>query len=249
VARSLEAELRSRGAEFKLGCRVSALRRRDGTTVLTHDDGQTGARWAIACAGLWSDRLAEDAGAPADPRIIPFRGAYLRLQRDQPPVVRGLVYPVPDPALPFLGVHITKQINGDVLLGPTAMVVGAKDAYKIRTMRLRDLASTFLWPGTWRVGGRFWKTALNEIHMAVSRKDFVRACSVYLPALRRMKLEPVGQAGVRAQAVARDGTLVDDFVISETPGATHLRNAPSPAATSSLALAREVVDRLEKNLS
>jgi L-2-hydroxyglutarate oxidase len=249
VARSLEAELRSLGAEFKLGCRVSALRRRDGTTVLTHDDGETGARWAIACAGLWSDRLAEDAGAPADPRIIPFRGAYLRLQRDQPPVVRGLVYPVPDPALPFLGVHITKQINGDVLLGPTAMVVGAKDAYKIRTMRLRDLASTFLWPGTWRVGGRFWKTALNEIHMAVSRKDFVRACSVYLPALRRMKLEPVGQAGVRAQAVARDGTLVDDFVISETPGATHLRNAPSPAATSSLALAREVVDRLEKNLS
>lgn len=249
VARSLEAELRSLGAEFKLGCRVSALHRRGSTTVLTHDGGHTGVGWAIACAGLWSDRLAEDAGAPADPRIIPFRGAYLRLQRDRPPVVRGLVYPVPDPALPFLGVHITKQINGDILLGPTAMVVGAKDAYKIWTMRLRDLASTFLWPGTWKVGGRFWKTALGEIHMAASRKDFVRACSVYLPALRGMKLEPVGRAGVRAQAVARDGTLVDDFVISETPGATHLRNAPSPAATSSLALAREVVDRLEKNLT
>ena len=172
------------------------------TTVLTHDDGHTGAGWAIACAGLWSDRLAEDAGAPADPRIIPFRGAYLRLQRDQPPVVRGLVYPVPDPALPFLGVHITKQINGDILLGPTAMVVGAKDAYKIWTMRLRDLASTFLWPGTWKVGGRFWEDGTGRDPYGRQPKG-LRAGVQCLPPSAPGDETGAGGAGRRARAGRR----------------------------------------------
>jgi (S)-2-hydroxyglutarate dehydrogenase len=246
VARALEADLRAAGVEFALGCRIRRVRRERGRTVLQHDGGSHRAAWAVLCAGLGSDRLAVSAGAAADPRVVPFRGAYLRLAAGQQPVVRGMIYPVPDPELPFLGVHVTRHIDGHVMLGPTAMLVGARDAYDIRTVRVRDVASTLSWPGTWRVGRRFWRTGLAEMHMAASRAAFVRACAQYVPAVASMRLDRGGAAGVRAQAVARDGRLLDDFTISQTPGATHVRNAPSPAATSSLALAREIVDRYEK---
>lgn len=249
VARALEGELRASGVTFALGAHVSGVARQGQLTILQHSGGQTRARWAVVCAGLWSDRLAVSAGAPADPRIIPFRGAYLRVSTSEQPGVRGLVYPVPDPELPFLGVHITKQIGGDVLLGPTALVVAARDAYRLSRIRVRDVLSTFLWPGTWKVGARFWRTAIRELHLAMSVTAFVRACCEYIPSLASVRLEPGSYAGVRAQAVAKDGTLVDDFVISETPGATHVRNAPSPAATSSLALAKELVDRFEKHIT
>ena len=248
VARAFERELRSMGATFKLGTRVTALQRDGGVTVLRHGGGETRASWAVACAGLWSDRLATASGASDDPRIIPFRGAYLKVADPGKHLVRGMVYPVPDPELPFLGVHITRQIGGDVLLGPTAMVVGARDAYRLSRIRIGDLRSTFGWPGTWRVGKRFWRTAVNEVRLAASTRAFMSACAEYIPAIRKLKAGP-GRAGVRAQAVGRDGTLVDDFVISETAGVTHVRNAPSPAATSSLALARNLVDRFEHHLS
>ena len=156
-----------------------------------------------------------------------------------------MVYPVPDPELPFLGVHVTRHIDGHVMLGPTAMLVGARDAYDIRTLRPQDLLSTLSWPGTWMVAKRFWRTGLGELRMATSRKAFVRACAQYVPVIESMKIDPRAASGVRAQAVSRDGQLLDDFAISETPGATHVRNAPSPAATSSLALAKEIVDRYE----
>ncbi len=178
---------------------------------------------------------------------MPFRGAYLRLAAGQPEVVRGMVYPVPDPELPFLGVHVTRHIDGHVMLGPTAMLVGARDAYDVWTIRPRDLISTLTWPGTWIVAKNFWRTGISELHMAASRRAFIRACSQYVPAVESMKIDPGTASGVRAQAVGRDGRLLDDFVISQTPGAAHVRNAPSPAATSSLALARELVDRVEAN--
>jgi (S)-2-hydroxyglutarate dehydrogenase len=244
VARALEAELRAAGVEFALGRRVLRVGRERGQTVLEHGGGSYRAGWAVLCAGLWSDRLAVSAGAPGDPRIVPFRGGYLRLAAGEQPV-RGMVYPVPDPELPFLGVHVTRHIDGHVMLGPTAMLVGARDAYDIRTVRPRDLASTLSWPGTWRVGKRFWRTGLTEMRMAASRAAFVRACAQYVPVVASMRLDPGGAGGVRAQAVGRDGRLLDDFAISDTPGATHVRNAPSPAATSSLALASEIVDRYE----
>jgi L-2-hydroxyglutarate oxidase len=245
VARALEAELRGQGVEFALSCEVTSVRRDGATTVITHPGGSYLAGWAVLCAGLWSDRLAVSAGAPADPRIIPFRGAYLRLASGQPPVVRGMVYPVPDPELPFLGVHVTRHIDGHTMLGPTAMLVGARDAYRLRTVRPPDLLATLSWPGTWTVARKFWRTGITELTMAASRQAFVRACAQYVPAVAGQRLDPRPASGVRAQAVGRDGTLVDDFVISRTPGATHVRNAPSPAATSSLALASELVDRYE----
>jgi (S)-2-hydroxyglutarate dehydrogenase len=246
VATALEQELRAQGATFALGCEITRIGRELGTTTLRHTAGEYRASWSILCAGLWSDRLAVTAGATADPRIVPFRGAYLQLAGDQRQVVRGMVYPVPDPELPFLGVHVTRHIDGHVMLGPTAMLVGARDAYSAWKVRPADLASTASWPGTWRVARNFWRTGVSELRMAASRRAFVRACSQYVPAVESMTIDPRAHYGVRAQAVGRNGQLLDDFAISATPGATHVRNAPSPAATSSLALAAELVDRFEQ---
>jgi len=284
VAGAIERDLRDRGVTFALGCEITAIRRRPGgsaamptgepgqtagrsgraATELVHAGGSFLADWVIVCAGLWSDRLAVSAGAPADPRVVPFRGAYLRLADDQPPVVRGLVYPVPDPALPFLGVHVTRHIDGGVLLGPTALLVASRDVSRRPRGRpaprrgespdgplahasgtLHDLLDTLTWPGTWAVARTFWRTGLSELAMASSRKLFVRECAKYVPAVAAMRIDAGTTRGIRAQAVGRDGRLVDDFAISQTPGATHVRNAPSPAATSSFALAREIVDRYE----
>ncbi|MDR2985924.1 MAG: L-2-hydroxyglutarate oxidase, partial [Nocardiopsaceae bacterium] len=181
VARAMERELRHLGAEFALGRTITGVRREHGETVLAHAGGSYRAAWSVLCAGLWSDRLAVSAGASPDPRIVPFRGAYLRLADDGPPIVRGMVYPVPDPDLPFLGVHVTRHIDGHVMLGPTAMLVGARDAYDLRTLRSQDLLSTLSWPGTWIVAKKFWRTGLDELHMAASRKAFIRACAGWSP--------------------------------------------------------------------
>lgn len=259
VARAIERELRGKGVDFALGCEITAIRREQApaATVLVHAGGSIRAGWAIGCAGLWSDRLAVSAGAPADPRVVPFRGAYLRLAGGQRPVVRGMVYPVPDPALPFLGVHITRHIDGGVMLGPTALLVAARNGYRrleprARAVRpgavarmLHDAGQTLTWPGTWTIARTFWRTGLTELAMATSRRLFVEKCAQYVPAVAAMDTEPRAASGVRAQAVSRDGRLVDDFAISQTPGATHVRNAPSPAATSSFALAAEIVDQYE----
>jgi 2-hydroxyglutarate dehydrogenase len=223
VARALAEDVRGAGAELVLGSAVAGVQRDNGHVRL--EGAEITARHAVFCAGGQASRLAVAAGAPADPRIVPFRGQYLRLRPHARELVRGLIYPVPDPDLPFLGVHLTRHISGDVLLGPSAMLVGG----------LR-------WPGTWRVVRRFWRTGLDELRMAASRRAFVGACARYVPALRAGDVEG-GPAGVRAQAVGRDGALVDDFVVSEASGTMHVRNAPSPAATSSLALGELIADR------
>ena len=212
---------------------------------LVHNQGATEAGHAVFCAGAWADRLAVKAGADADPRILPFRGAYLRLKPERGHLVRSLIYPVPDPSLPFLGVHLTKRISGDVLIGPTALLAGARDAYRFRTIRPADLRETLAWPGTWRMLARWWRTGVTELGHAALRAAFVRAAASYVPELRARDVEP-SFAGVRAQALGRDGRLVDDFVFSATERALHVRNAPSPAATSSLAIARHVADEAAK---
>jgi (S)-2-hydroxyglutarate dehydrogenase len=229
VARALADDVREAGGEIMLGRPVSAVARDDGGVRLEGAD--VAARHAVFCAGGQASRLAVAAGAPEDPRIVPFRGQYLSLRPQARELVRGLIYPVPDPDLPFLGVHLTRHISGDVLLGPSAMLVGG----------LR-------WPGTWRVVRRFWRTGVQELRMAVSRRAFVAACARYVPELRVGDVEG-GPAGVRAQAVGRDGALVDDFIFSEAAGTLHVRNAPSPAATSSLAIADLIADRVTESFT
>jgi 2-hydroxyglutarate dehydrogenase len=259
VARALADDVREKGGEIVLGAEVLGMTRRArGVELRARPAGTDGdgaieriqAGGAVVCAGLWADRMAVAAGAPGDPRIVPFRGAYLRMKPGARHLVKGLIYPVPDPDLPFLGVHLTRHISGEVWLGPTALLVGARDAYRLGTVRPRDVAEALSWPGTWRVIRRFWKTGGNELRMAASHRAFVAACQAYVPELRPDHVEKRGgPAGVRAQAVGRDGRLFDDFLLTEAEGALHVRNAPSPAATSSLALASMIVDRLQNGRS
>jgi len=227
VARALATELSGAGAELATGCAVTGTTPGRDHVLIEHSRGATPARFAVFCGGAWSDRLAVRAGAPADPRIVPFRGSYLKLKPERRALVRGLIYPVPDPRLPFLGVHLTKHVSGDVLAGPTAL--------------LAPNGASLRWPGTWRMARRWWRTGITEIGLAASRVRFARAAARYVPELTADDFEPAF-AGVRAQAVRRDGQLVDDFAFSRTDRALHVRNAPSPAATSALAIARVIAD-------
>jgi (S)-2-hydroxyglutarate dehydrogenase len=235
VARALAGDLEALGGAVKTGWEVTGMESRGRGVRLLRESGALQARFAVFCAGAWADELALKAGADPDPRIVPFRGAYLRLRPDRSHLVRGLIYPVPDPRLPFLGVHLSRHVSGDVSLGPSALI-----------SRLR-LARSLAWPGTWRMAARWWRTGLRELARATSSRRFAHEAAEYVPELEPGDFTP-WYAGIRAQAVARDGRLIDDFVISETPRALHVRNAPSPAATSSLALARLVADRVEQAL-
>jgi len=236
VARSYAAELEERGVPVVTGCGVERIEPAARSVTLGHYYGETRARFVVTCAGLWSDTLAVRAGADPDPRIVPFRGGYLRLRPERRDLVRGLIYPVPDPRLPFLGVHISRHIDGEVSLGPTAMLAPRP-----------HLARTLAWPGTWRMARRWWRTGLVEARHLVDKRALAQAAATYVPGLRAEDFLPYF-SGKRAQALGRDGTLHDDFVLSETERALHVRNAPSPAATSSLALARLIADRAEPGL-
>jgi (S)-2-hydroxyglutarate dehydrogenase len=248
VARELERELVEAGASIHPACAVRGMRANGAGMEVAHARGTTRARAAVLCAGAWSDRLAVAAGAPREPRVVPFRGAFVRLRADRRHLVRASVYPVPDPELPFLGVHLTRGIDGEVHAGPSALMVGARDAYRLRRVRGRDLAETLAWPGTWRLLRRHWRSALAEARRALSDGALVAELRRLVPELSRADVLP-GFTGVRAQALARDGTLVDDFVVSRTERAVHVRNAPSPAATSALALARLIAEEVEPELS
>ena len=228
VAAAYADDLRAHGGEIRTGAAVRAVVEREDHVEV--GDGVR-ARHAVACAGAWSDRLALASGARPDVRIVPFRGSYLRLLR--PELVRGQIYPVPDPALPFLGVHLSRTISGEVLIGPTALLAPAHV----------NLRATLRWPGTARVMRRWWRTGLTEIAHAVSRRLLVREAARFVPALGPGDVER-GPAGVRAQAVGRDGTLVDDFKLARTGRAVHVLNAPSPAATASLAIAELIASEV-----
>ena len=249
VCEQLARDVREAGGELRLGWPVTDVQANARQIRLTGPGADAiEATGAVFCAGLAADRLAVLAGASPDPRIVPFRGGYLRLRADRRGLVHGLIYPVPDPSLPFLGVHLTPQIGGEVVLGPSALLVGARDAYALTTIRGRDLVDTFAWPGTWRMMRRWWRTGVHELRLASSRRAFASLAARYVPGLTAEDMTPAF-AGVRAQAVGRDGKLVDDFVISRTARAVHVRNAPSPAATSSLALAELIADTADEHLA
>jgi (S)-2-hydroxyglutarate dehydrogenase len=244
VTRVLAQELEGLGGEVRTGTLVRSVTvGAGGATVELAGGERIAADRVLVCAGLHSDRLARASGERAEPRIVPFRGEYWRLRPDRTELVRGLIYPVPDPSLPFLGVHLTRKIGGEVWIGPNAVIALAREGYLRRTMRARDIAETLGWPGTWRMTARHWRAGLDELRRSASRRAFVAAAADYVPELRSRDVERAG-AGVRAQALDRDGTLVDDFRLDSRGAVVWVRNAPSPAATSSLAIAEELCSLL-----
>ncbi|NEC68371.1 L-2-hydroxyglutarate oxidase, partial [Streptomyces sp. SID9727] len=241
VAGCLADEVRGAGGVIRFGAEVTAIDRRPwGVAVRTADGLVVRARVLVNCAGLHCDRIARLAGDDPGMRIVPFRGEYFELAR--PELVRGLVYPVPDPAFPFLGVHLTRGFDGSVHVGPNAVPAAAREGYGWPVVRPRELMDTLGWPGSWRIARRHWRYGAGEVHRSLSKRAFTEAVRRLLPEVTEEDLRP-SPAGVRAQAVLRDGTLVDDFLIHEAPHTVHVLNAPSPAATASLPIGREVARR------
>jgi L-2-hydroxyglutarate oxidase len=242
VARAYAAEVTRRGGEVRRGTRVIAIDRRGPRVVVSTTTGEVEARVLVGCAGLESDRVARMAGLSLDVAIVPFRGEYWMLAPERAHLVKSLIYPVPDPAFPFLGVHFTRRFRGGIEAGPNAVLALAREGYRRMRFDARDMLDMARWPGFWRMAGRHWRAGLAEQARSLSRAAFARACAVLVPEIGARDLTP-GGAGVRAQAVGRDGSLIDDFAIAEGERMVHVLNAPSPAATASLAIGEEVAAR------
>ena len=234
------------GVDFHLGQQVIGLYRTAQSTVLRTTGGEVEGRRLITCAGLHSDRLARLDSRP-QVQIVPFRGDYYTLVPEARQLCRGLIYPVPDPALPFLGVHFTRRIDGAVWAGPNAVLATAREGYRRSSVDIRDLLETVRYPGFRRLAARYWRTGAQEVWRDVVKAAFVKQLQRYVPAVRSDQLV-FGPAGVRAQAVSPDGALVDDFVLASTANSLHVLNAPSPAATASLAIARRIADEADRAL-
>lgn len=243
VARCLARLAEDAGAFVRYGAEARVIGRRGAAVAVRTGLGEVlRARALVNCAGLHSDRVARLAGDDPGVRIVPFRGEYFELAPGRTELVRGLVYPVPDPAFPFLGVHLTRGIDGTVHLGPNAVPALAREGYGRLTVRPGELAETVGWPGSWQLARRHWRYGAGEVRRSLSKRAFTQAARRLLPELTAEDLIPA-PSGVRAQAVLRDGTLVDDFLFTESPRMVHVLNAPSPAATASLPIGREVARR------
>ncbi len=241
IARAYARDVQEAGGQILTSRPVTGIDLNgDMVSVSTGDDRERFDR-LVVCAGLQSDLVAEMSGDDADPRIIPFRGDYFALRPERTQLVRGLIYPVPDPRYPFLGIHLTRTIDGGVLVGPNAILAFAREGYKLSEVRLQELRQTLAWRGFRAMAAKHWRTGAVEMYRAVSKRAFVRQVRRYVPAIRASDVVKA-RSGIRAQAVAIDGTLVDDFRITQIGPVTNVRNAPSPAATSSLAIAEEIVD-------
>ena len=243
VTERLAADARAAGATVRTGFEVAGLRQGGGVVVTSTTGEEVAADRVVLCAGLQVDRLARLAGDDADPRIVPFRGEYSALRPERRGLVHGLVYPVPDPRYPFLGVHLTPRVDGEVLVGPNAVLALAREGYRWRDADPAELAALLRYPGFLRFARRHWRTGLAEVRGSLSPRAYAAAARRYVPELTADDLVPA-PAGVRAQAMQSDGSLVDDFRISRRGPVVAVRNAPSPAATSSLAIAEHLVDVL-----
>ncbi len=241
VAASYADDALEAGADFYLGCEVTSIERR-GAVIRVHTPERTiEARHVITCAGLHADTLARMTGGARDPKIIPFRGDYLVLRADRSGLVAGNVYPVPDPEFPFLGVHFTPRMNGEIWLGPNAVLAFAREGYSFFDINPPELWDAVTYPGFFKLATTYWRIGMMEMYRDLVRAAYVRALQRYLPELTPDDCLP-GPAGVRAQAMNADGSLVDDFVFEGSDAILHVRNAPSPAATSSLAIGAAIVD-------
>lgn len=240
IAHAIAADVVASGGAVTCSTAVrSIVERSGGVDVVVTDGGARRFDRVVVCAGLQSDRVARAAGAPSDPRIVPFRGEYFELRPRSASLVNGLVYPVPDPRHPFLGVHFTRRIDGRVDVGPNAVLALSREGYRWRDVSARDLGELLTWPGSWRLARNNWRTGIDELSGSLSKRVFVSRARSYVPALDIDDLVPM-PSGVRAQAVDRSGALLDDFVIQREGPVVAVRNAPSPAATASLAIAERV---------
>jgi L-2-hydroxyglutarate oxidase len=247
VAAAYARRIEAAGGEVRRGSAFVGLASREPMSVRT-SHGTLAARHLVNCAGLESDRVARRCGLEPHARIVPFRGEYFTLRPERRSLVKGLVYPVPDPRFPFLGVHLTRRVDGNVEAGPNAVLSLRRGGYGRWRFSARDAASTLFYPGCWRLAARFWRIGAAEFRRSGSRRLFARDLRRLVPAIRADDLAP-GGCGVRAQAVDRRGNLLDDFVIVEAPHQTHVVNAPSPAATASLAIGREIAGRVQRALA
>lgn len=246
VTRAYVRHLRESGGEVLLGARVQGIEQRPDGTCLVTSRGDVLAKYVVNCAGLYSDVLARMMGLDPGLRIVPFRGEYYYIKPEAQHLVRGLIYPVPDPAFPFLGVHFTRTIHGGVEAGPNAVLALAREGYTKTRVNPRESAWSLGYLGFWRLAARYWKTGLEEMYRSFSKKAFTRALQKLVPEIREQDLQ-AGGAGVRAQALAPDGRLIDDFRIVEAKNAVHVLNAPSPGATSSLMISAHIVELAERN--
>lgn len=247
VARTLAYDLAQGGAMMHTGVRVTRLRPETGRVVLETAAGETlGARFVINCAGLHSDRVARLGGVLPGLRIVPFRGEYYELTPERRALVRNLIYPVPDPAFPFLGVHFTRMIDGTVHAGPNAVLGLKREAYRKTDFDARDAAEVLTYPAFWRLAARHFGAGAEEVWRSLSKAAFVRSLRRLIPEVTARDVVPA-HAGVRAQALMQDGTLADDFVLLPGPRAIHVCNAPSPAATASLEIGRLITDEVARH--
>jgi len=241
------AELaRSRGAELRTGCAVRGVVQKNGELILETSTGPCHTRFAINCAGLHSDRVSEMAGNKPKTRIVPFRGEYYDVVPERQHLVRTLIYPVPDPRFPFLGVHFTTRIHGGVDAGPNAVFTFKREGYRKHDFNLRDALSSFTFPGFWRMTGKYWRMGLDETFRASNKKAFTKALQKLVPEIQEEDLVP-GGSGVRAQALQADGTMVDDFQFLAGPQMLHVLNVPSPAATASIPIGKAIVKMAQES--
>lgn len=243
IAERIAAEIESAGGRILLSTTVTGAVRGAGRIDVLCGGERHRVDRLVVCGGLESDRLGVLLGGPRAPRIVPFRGEYMAVVPDKQDRVRGMIYPVPDPRYPFLGVHFTRRVTGGLEVGPNAFLALSRRAYGRTSFAARDLADTLAWPGFWRFAGEHWRTGLTELRGVLSASAYMRDARRYVPSIGAADVRRAG-LGLRAQALERDGSLVDDFVIHRADGITSVRNAPSPAATSSLAIAEHVVDRM-----
>lgn len=248
VAEAFAADVRSQGGEVRTGCELRRVRVLPGGFKLETTDGEFGCRWLINCAGLQSDRVARLCGLQPQLRIIPFRGEYHTLIPGRRALVRNLIYPVPDPSLPFLGVHLTRMVTGEVEAGPNAVLALQREGYRRSSFSLRDSWEILSYPGFWHLASRFWRIGAREYYRSFRKSIMVQDLRRLLPALNGTDLQR-GGAGVRAQAVDGQGRLLDDFSFLEAESMIHVLNAPSPAATASLSIGATIADRARQLFS
>jgi L-2-hydroxyglutarate oxidase len=243
VCAAMAREIEAGGGEIRLGTTVSSIAESGSCVAVGAEQASWTAKKLIVCAGLQSDRLARLAGLAIHHQIVPFRGEYYRLAPQHNQIVNSLIYPLPDPEIPFLGVHLTRMIDGSVTVGPNAVVGFAREGYPHGSLNLRDMMDYALFPGFWKTVFKFRKSAVTELRNSFSKRGYLEVCRQYCPSLTLDDLtEP--HAGIRAQAVLKDGTLVHDFLFGQTERTLHVYNAPSPAATSAIPISEMIVDRL-----